>query len=537
MQSNNLNSALFRDDLGGGNYGVDNKYGVNLTYDKVGNIETLSRRGVDDICTDVPAPPVYEFTQIDNLSYSYNDNYQLESVKETSNQIRGFKGAGGTIYGYDDNGNITDDPNKQLSASYNHLNLPYQITLDNNNKINFTYDAGGIKVKKEGNEQDENGYNVDYTKYYISGIEYKNNALEAIYHQEGRAILLAPENETPSFLHEYYLKDHLGNVRVVFSDLNENGYLEPFAFNPDLPVPGGDPENELLQENHYYPFGMEMEGPWEQTVSTPTNSYLYNGKELESDFGLDWLAYGARNYDPAIGRFPSIDRFAEKYYPLTPYQYGANNPISNIDVNGDSLQVFFRGEEARNAFIQVMNNSLEGQFEVYISDNGIVTFGATESGGDVSKMSEHGKAFYEENNKVLSGKGWSTMDIDYATTEAVTGDFDTGVMDMADVLQFNSDPSELGGTQAGKVTHEIVEQYYRQVLGDKKWNQAHWPAVIAENNVNQSSRHDPDNKQKVDRAVQNYTRNGKTVTTTVQHKGGTWKSRLRIIKVTNTTNE
>ena len=49
--------------------------------------------------------------------------------------------------------------------------------------------------------------------------------------------------------------------------------------------------------------------------------------------------YGARFYDPVIGRFNTIDRFAEKYYNLNPYQYGANNPVLNIDVNGDSVKV------------------------------------------------------------------------------------------------------------------------------------------------------------------------------------------------------
>ncbi|SMD45748.1 RHS repeat-associated core domain-containing protein [Aquiflexum balticum DSM 16537] len=44
-------------------------------------------------------------------------------------------------------------------------------------------------------------------------------------------------------------------------------------------------------------------------------------------------------YDPAIGRFNRIDRFSEKYYGLSPYQYGANNPIKYIDINGDSIVV------------------------------------------------------------------------------------------------------------------------------------------------------------------------------------------------------
>jgi RHS repeat-associated protein len=94
----------------------------------------------------------------------------------------------------------------------------------------------------------------------------------------------------------------------------------------------------LAQATDYYPFGKSFENN-----NVPKNRYLYNGKELQDQviggtpFG--WYDYGARFYDPEIGRFHTQDRFAEKYLSLTPYHYGANNPILNIDVNGDSLWV------------------------------------------------------------------------------------------------------------------------------------------------------------------------------------------------------
>ena len=54
-------------------------------------------------------------------------------------------------------------------------------------------------------------------------------------------------------------------------------------------------------------------------------------------FGVSWYDYGRRMYDPALGRFHVQDRFAEKYLDFSPYQYAANNPIGNIDINGDSI--------------------------------------------------------------------------------------------------------------------------------------------------------------------------------------------------------
>lgn len=60
-------------------------------------------------------------------------------------------------------------------------------------------------------------------------------------------------------------------------------------------------------------------------------------KELDTKKGLNWYDYGARCYDAVVGRFHTQDRFAEKYYHLNPYQYAGNNPVRNVDVNGDSI--------------------------------------------------------------------------------------------------------------------------------------------------------------------------------------------------------
>jgi RHS repeat-associated protein len=62
--------------------------------------------------------------------------------------------------------------------------------------------------------------------------------------------------------------------------------------------------------------------------------YKYNGKELDNMNGLNWYDYSARHYDPAIGRFTTIDPLAEKYYNVSPYAYCHNNPINRIDPTG-----------------------------------------------------------------------------------------------------------------------------------------------------------------------------------------------------------
>jgi len=93
----------------------------------------------------------------------------------------------------------------------------------------------------------------------------------------------------------------------------------------------------------YYPFGMEIQRGSHQIAPPPgnilNNRYLYNSKEYQDDFELNWYDYGARFYDPQIGRFHTVDPKAEEYSFQSPYAYAANNPILFIDENGENPAV------------------------------------------------------------------------------------------------------------------------------------------------------------------------------------------------------
>ncbi len=116
------------------------------------------------------------------------------------------------------------------------------------------------------------------------------------------------KNQTPEY--EYFLKDHPGNTRVVLNT-----------------------EAQFVEQHDYYPFGMEFAGRQGGDIK-----YRYNGKEMQDmkigGRGLDWYDYGFRFYDPALGRFPSLDPKADEFENLSPYNYASNNPVTCIDLWG-----------------------------------------------------------------------------------------------------------------------------------------------------------------------------------------------------------
>src|SRR5690554_4334152 len=287
------------------NYTRDGQYAENLTYDKNGNITTLQRYGQEEL-----GQPI----EIDDLTYAYNGN-QLQSVTDATNNSAGFNdgnpstGSGQADYEYDTFGNMTTDKNKGITGiKYNHLNLPTEITFANG-KINYNYTATGTKVKKVVTPTGGAAQTTDY----LHGFEYENTELKTFPHQEGYV-----KKDGANYIYHYIYRDHLGNNRLVYADLDGNGVINPAT--------------EIIEENNYYPFGLKHQG----YNNLPGDGYKYKflNKEYEDSFGLNVTETDFRQYDAATGRFSVMDALSEMAPNYTPYRYGFNNPVFWSDPSG-----------------------------------------------------------------------------------------------------------------------------------------------------------------------------------------------------------
>ena len=123
---------------------------------------------------------------------------------------------------------------------------------------------------------------------------------------------------------QYELKDHLGNVRVLVSD-------KKLSEDIDGDGVGDVSKAEILASYEYYSFGMLQPG---RTFNPSESRFGFNGKEKDQSFGATNYDFGARIYNPQLGRWLSLDPLQSKYPSLSPYNFVNNSPLRFVDPDG-----------------------------------------------------------------------------------------------------------------------------------------------------------------------------------------------------------
>ena len=289
-----------------------------------------------------------------DLSNSYNDlsgtnkvnqvSYVYGSNRESANQITTHSN-----YVYDTNGSIlsSTNPNKNLLMDYDiRSNLVSSIAINNQNIINYDYDASGERVYS-GMGNSSKIYINTITSNPLTIIDSNDNVTHYIYGPKG---IVAKRNESLTY---YMLKDHLGSTRVV---MNEN--------------------NQAISSYDYDAWG----NPMNSTVSEES-AYRYTGREYDEETGLH--NFRARLYDSTLMRFYQVDP-AEQF--ASPYVYCGNNPISLQDKDG--CYAYIEGDGNKQVF-----KEMKPFFEFktrFNKDNGQI-----EPVGNPSQLSELGRVQWD----------------------------------------------------------------------------------------------------------------------------------------------
>ncbi len=236
-----------------------------IGYDANGNLLFMNQKGWNGATS----------TLIDELVYNYIPNTnRLQNVQDAMSSattvlgdfrysqaytsvLAGPKPVTAVDYGYDGNGNLTSDKNKDItSIVYNYLNLQQTVNVSGataHGTISYLYDATGEKLAKTVTETGATVSGVSTTiittDNYVEGFVYETKTytatslasqqytdkLQYFMHEEGRVRALFTNTASPNtltgFAFDYFLKDHLGNTRSVITEEAETDAYPTLTFD------------------------------------------------------------------------------------------------------------------------------------------------------------------------------------------------------------------------------------------------------------------------------------------------------------------
>jgi RHS repeat-associated protein len=315
-----------------------------VSYDPNGNILGYYRRG---------APEKGMFTNMDSLTYHYysstNRLHWVDDSVGTGNYTEDIDDQGSGNYTYDAIGNLKTDVSEGITDIRWTVYGKIDSIAKSSGGIRYTYDAAGNRITKTANNK---------TIIYVRDAQgnvlsiYEKPASEAIKQTEvhlygsSRLGILSELTKGDSIIaltggsarlstftrgeKFFELSNHLGNVLATITDKklqhdDGSGGVDYYLA-------------DIASASDYAPFGMQLVG---RKWNGGNYRYGFNGKEQDHETTSTTYDYGFRVYNPALGRFLSVDPLFKTYPFYTPYQFAGNMPIAAIDLDGLEAKVSF----------------------------------------------------------------------------------------------------------------------------------------------------------------------------------------------------
>ena len=320
-----------------------------MTYDANGNLGKLIRSNQRTSTT---------YGEVDNLTYTYETNSnRLSQVADSDLALaytsKDFEERSSTAYTYDANGNQKTNLDKQISnISYNHLNLPREVSFNTGAKITFSYDAKGTKLTQK--VYNTNGA-LTKTQDYVGETVFLDGALDYLIHEEGRIAV-----ESGSLYYEYFMKDHLGNIRQVLRNPTANARIatmeqanaeeEESQFTQIKPTRRNEPRHNVTHGGKDVAWLNANRG---EMVGPGTSQEIFEGDSMVVSVHGKYLDRKKSNLNPASfaasgGKTALLDQLNE--LALNTGRAGGTNPIAVLNLV-DILAKDLQKKEAPEAYL------------------------------------------------------------------------------------------------------------------------------------------------------------------------------------------